>query len=776
MWKIFYVCFCLLLCADVARAQSVKINEMMASNEGVILDEDGDFSDWIELYNPADESADLAGYGLSDDPDEPYKWVFPEFELGASEFLLVFCSGKDRLEGPYLHTNFSIKSSGEALYLTDPEGNLIDELEALALATNYSYGFLLDGQAYRERFDISTPGESNQNSPSVIFSHQAGFYPEPIALTLQATQGSSIHYTTDGSEPSFEDPQVEGSLVLFALSPGDEGISYIQTSINWQEPDVPVHRIHTLRAAAFDGEERLSPVYTKSYFIAEEAGTHPVVSIVTEAANLFDEEGGIFVPGDTFDPNNPEWTGNFFQRGSDWERDIHFEVFEEGLLRTAQDAGMRIHGGKTRNAPQKSLRLYGRDYHGAHKFHYPFFETKDKRVFDKLILRAHFGCWNKTMIKDGLSARIAQDLDFDTQHHRLCTVFINGEYWGMYAFRDYFDSDYFEEVYEVEKEDVSILIHGSGIRPGFDETWGIVEGSNGHYLALMDFIENNQLADESNYAYVASQLDVSSMIDFYCTAIYFNHYDWPSNNHKVWRGEEESSWRWMMYDFDSAWGYRPSNFDTFLYASHPTGTSIYNTPYATWLFRKLLESPHFIEAFAQRYACLLRNEFAQERVEGLLDEFVANYEVGLPEHFERWNLFSSQSAWNSAVNARLRNFNEERLEYAIEHASLALGFAFNPDDYVCEEDPDVTDFPDEGLQAGLLVYPNPAGSFAWIDAPEVAENAVIKVYELSGRLHFQDTYRFHYRLNTADWPRGLYLLVIESGSKRQSARLFIGPQ
>ncbi|MBT4484643.1 MAG: hypothetical protein HOC71_13310, partial [Candidatus Latescibacteria bacterium] len=72
------------------------INEVMSSNSLTIQDEDGDYSDWIELFNPGDTPIDLTDYGLSDRPSEPYKWVFPYIIINPGQHLLVFASGKDR--------------------------------------------------------------------------------------------------------------------------------------------------------------------------------------------------------------------------------------------------------------------------------------------------------------------------------------------------------------------------------------------------------------------------------------------------------------------------------------------------------------------------------------------------------------------------------------------------------------------------------------------------------------------------------------------------------
>ncbi|MBN1466167.1 CotH kinase family protein [candidate division KSB1 bacterium] len=78
--------------------QAVVINELMPVNVSTIADEDLDFSDWIELYNPHDLAVDLTGYGLSDDVRDPLKWVFPSVSLAPFDFLLIFASDKDRRE------------------------------------------------------------------------------------------------------------------------------------------------------------------------------------------------------------------------------------------------------------------------------------------------------------------------------------------------------------------------------------------------------------------------------------------------------------------------------------------------------------------------------------------------------------------------------------------------------------------------------------------------------------------------------------------------------
>ena len=100
-------------------AADVIISEYMAENNSTLVDEDGDYSDWIELFNRGDEEISLSGWHLTDNETELDKWSLPAETLGPGNFLLVRASGKDRSTvGAELHTNFKISSNGEYLALT----------------------------------------------------------------------------------------------------------------------------------------------------------------------------------------------------------------------------------------------------------------------------------------------------------------------------------------------------------------------------------------------------------------------------------------------------------------------------------------------------------------------------------------------------------------------------------------------------------------------------------------------------------------------------------
>lgn len=101
----------------------VEITEFMASNSSTLKDEDNEYPDWIEIFNPQEGPINLEGWYLTDDRDDRTQWRFPDITLDGNGYLVVFASGKDRSDpGGQLHTNFKLSADGEYLGLVMPNG------------------------------------------------------------------------------------------------------------------------------------------------------------------------------------------------------------------------------------------------------------------------------------------------------------------------------------------------------------------------------------------------------------------------------------------------------------------------------------------------------------------------------------------------------------------------------------------------------------------------------------------------------------------------------
>ena len=128
--------------------QAIVISEFSADNKGALADEDGDYPDWIEVFNSSEVDVNLGGWYLTDDSNDRDRWAFPDVELGAGEYLVVFASGKDRAAADsQLHTGFKLDDRGEYLGLILPDGQSAAWEYAPGYPQQYadvSYGLMLD--------------------------------------------------------------------------------------------------------------------------------------------------------------------------------------------------------------------------------------------------------------------------------------------------------------------------------------------------------------------------------------------------------------------------------------------------------------------------------------------------------------------------------------------------------------------------------------------------------------------------------------------------------
>ncbi len=187
----------------------------MASNDKTLVDDDGAFSDWIEIHNPDTLSLDLNGWYLTDSATNKTKWQFPAVTLPAGGYLVVFASGKNRRNaGGILHTNFSLQARGEYLGLIKPDGETV----AFDYGPNFpsqsndvSYGLTptaSGGLGEPGFLSNPTPGAPNDRAGSVLpevaaFSTTPGPFRSNFSLHLSgARSDQQIRYVIMQASPN----------------------------------------------------------------------------------------------------------------------------------------------------------------------------------------------------------------------------------------------------------------------------------------------------------------------------------------------------------------------------------------------------------------------------------------------------------------------------------------------------------------------------------------------------------------------------------------------
>ena len=168
--------------APAVNLNGLRINEAMPANRATLPDEDGDYPDWIELYNGSDAPVNLDGYALSDVEGKPARWRFPEMALDPGEYLVVFASGKNRRDpAGQLHTGFRLSADDGAVRLYDADGKEISRLPLDGADADISVSVAGDGGVTRSY--APTPGYRNSESG----------VPEQMPALTQNAQGLYIN-------------------------------------------------------------------------------------------------------------------------------------------------------------------------------------------------------------------------------------------------------------------------------------------------------------------------------------------------------------------------------------------------------------------------------------------------------------------------------------------------------------------------------------------------------------------------------------------------------
>ena len=532
----------------------------------------------------------------------------------------------------------------------------------------------------------------------VMFSRQGGFYDEPFVLSLGSSDWEcQIHYPTNGAMPTARSPRYETPLFLDESLYSSSDIYTLPISPLF-EPFVPdsVQHAIVIRAAAFDEEgNRISDVVTQTYLIRSLGCEHhglAVVSVCADSLALFDADTGILVPGALFDPANPDLTGNYFQRGREWERWANVEFYEpDDNSGINQQCGLRTHGNRARKAPAKGLKIYAREEYGKKRFKHRFFETTQIKSFNHLVLKPFSTLWPCSGVQDYVANRMALQLGLEAPNSRPVVVYLNGEYWGIYFLQEKLDDHYLEDHFDVEPERCNIIC-GNGL-DGQTGEWNVeVESGDGSgFEQMMDWLEDADLSDSSNYAYVNGLVDIENFIDYQILETFIANTDWPANNSRCWQ-VDDSKWRFIFYDGDATM--LEEDYDVFANASYVADNLWYTGMKSTLLFRRLLENNDFKLRFGNRVNELCNTVLQSNSTIALLGGIVEDLRLEVPNQIARFDYPEHVGYWDWGCSLsrdflmhRVVDYQEacERFEPLKVHE-----YQSNTDDFV--------------------IYPNPTGN------------------------------------------------------------------
>ena len=172
------------------------INEIMAGNVSAVADQNGEYDDWVELYNGNNFSLNLNGYYLSDNENELTKWTFPNVTIPANGYLIVWCDTAGNSQTG-LHTTYRLSADQEEVYLTDPTNTVIDAVHYVNMPSDKGYARVPNGTGAMQ-YQTHTYDATNQNGTGIDNINVSGkmrVYPNPSnnrIYVLGATEGVSV--------------------------------------------------------------------------------------------------------------------------------------------------------------------------------------------------------------------------------------------------------------------------------------------------------------------------------------------------------------------------------------------------------------------------------------------------------------------------------------------------------------------------------------------------------------------------------------------------------
>ncbi len=641
------------------------ISELCPDNFALQEDKSGNYPDYIELHNPGSLPVDLGEFCLSDDLDDLSQFPLPDISLDPGAYILIYADGSGSLREGDIYANFRL-APGETVFLSHIEQGLLQSLAANVYTADVTVSSV--SGSYVAAY--GTPGRSNEGAalykaPTLSapgFSLPSGFYPED-SVTVELHCPYTVHYTTDGSTPDENSPVYTAPLRL--TDPSSTPNRYVNlpnTTASYtgsKDREDPVNKANIIRAVATDEKGNFSPVVTATYFVGQAAQSYAdawVLSVVSDPEGLFGDEG-ICVTGKEYDlwyarqddaASRP--TPNFEQKGRQWERPAHIQLWDgNGSLVLDQACGIRVQGNSYRSFATKRFTFYARPQYGGS-------ELFEASVFPSGELSHAFS--TRSDHADMIAQALIGDRELSCQEGVAVVCFLDGEFYASTYLRQRTDSAFFAQRYGVQEDSVAIIEQNT-----LDEG---TEKDLADYRALMELMTSGDTTDPAVYGEIQKRIDLQSLTDFVCATLYTNNLDVSTaRNFKLWRvsggagtGYNDGRWRAVAYDMDAVtWAYRVRTKDSFLtldpfayciedQEKYGSGQRfLIHLPF----LKNLLKNEDYRRQFVSTYLDMMNTNFSQQSRGG---QVIAHYPAAQPRF---WPVFLTR-----------------RQGFALEHLKNAL--------------------------------------------------------------------------------------------------------
>ncbi|NLO09095.1 MAG: hypothetical protein GX129_04410 [Clostridiales bacterium] len=617
---------------------------------------------WIELYNiDRNTGIELSGCYIAVNGKNQYTFDDTDV-INAGEFLCIEGIGKLG------------SSEHDIIGIYDENGNNLKNIMIPGLEKEESYGCLMEGDI---SYDYLTASKGISNSESeridkdqLTFLVPGGFYDESFDLMLTAPEGSTIYYTLDGTKPSnqsniYTEPILienkSGSNMKYAKA---DGIDYIGS---YRPSSISIGMV--VRAVAIDPNGISSEVKSQSYFIgfknASDLKNIPVLSITTEPDLLFDYFEGIYVTGRSHEDalargEDGKESANYL---NNWEREVFVEYFDAQKEKTYEGMmSIRIIQDLSISLPQKSLLLKakGGGFPGSGLRNY------FNDISNSLTLQTN-RTDNSFKIREYLAGKLLANTTVGTPYIMPCNVFIDGEYWGGYMLRAEYDEAYINKRFGIDESNV-LIAKDSRITniPNYQQ----------EYTELLEFIINNDLKDEENYAWIEEHMDIENYLEYFCANMFLANAEYGEDSLVMWRtineqgrGFEDGRWRFLMPRLDNsmknevAGKLASSSINTFLQ------TGVTEDVY----FQSLIGNEKFKELLDKVMTKMVEECFNYEQVDKEINMIFEQMKRMVESSYKRYFGYPSDFFYTTEID-KIRSFFQERSRFILLYTEEVMSW------------------------------------------------------------------------------------------------------
>jgi len=628
--------------STLTHAQSLIVNEVMIGNIDMNIDPSYNYGGWVELYNPSDKSFSLSKIYVSDDPNNLKKYQMPALagSVGAGRFRTLwfdhYSTGNEYSDNSTKQVSFKLNPDGGTLYFSTSEGELFLEQSYPAGIPRVSYARTVDGGSEWRYSSTPTLAASNakctfadERLEAPRISHNSTVFTNSFMVTVDIPEGATLRFTTDGTTPTLKNGTTSATGTFKVA-----GASRIYRFCLFKDGYLP------------------SPVVTRSYIYAEREWYLPIVSIVTDEANLYDDTIGAYTDGTNgIDGNNHRHSN----KNRDWERPVNFEYIlpdttgEYRIMAINQEVDFEVNGGWSRHfTPAASFKLKtDKRYDGVNHLDFPIFTAKPYTKNKAIVVR-NGGNDNNSRIMDAAIHEILRTSGFylDTQAWQPSHVFINGQYKFMFNVRETNNKFFAYSNYGIDKDEVDQFeinsVQGYAQKAGDDEVFM-------QWLNLATQLAKEPENDEI-YRQICDIVDIDEYCNYMAAECYVGCNDWltNSNNVKGFRDRNDGKFHLVFMDLDQGFTMNDMIGSLQRYRNdsrYSTGRS-----FLIDIFLNMLRNETFQRQFIDAYCIVAGSIFTPERVTSIITRMAETTEAALA--------IDGQSPWNSA-NSLMRTINSD---------------------------------------------------------------------------------------------------------------------